>query len=770
MLTGLFAAVSAALGFAFIAIPNIELITASIFLSGLILGPLRGLLVGILAELIFAGLNPMGTSFPPLMAAQLASMGITGMCGGILGRSAKEWGQVQLVLISGIAGLVLTINFDFWTTLSFPLSTGMNTAQTINTLKLGIPFAIPHLAGNTIIFAVIIPPAFTRIRKLVPVMVLASLLILLSSSSMAQESKTQSGMEPDSLELANIESEYPEIETFKTESELWFNMYHDDTGDILNTIPGLFLYDLAMLGQPLYFNGFYGGSEVLLYGIPFKNHYFDLTDYNLLPPGYIEKITLFPSFVEGNLSAEGLTNITPRFYFTENPYSRVNYRDGYYGLGVADFIFSQKLHQNYGFQVGGRISEFNGRLNNSSLDGTNLRGQFHWQNESGSEFDLVYLSNRNKAGITNSSDHRNLLRTDVYLLGQHPIVGEPLQAVLHYSSGEENYGFRPDPSEIGFDFKLFRNFKMGSMIVQPATLFSWYRMESGEGYDYTLTDNISTLSAYIPLFKRLSIDAAGSWYSGVKNFPGASMTLRLDVIDQLRLNGNISRSGRSAAPYTRNDYDEEGDLFLPGGILWRISSDKTLIGNKELEPVNTNSARFFADLRFGDAFSFTPSVFAKQVENPIVITSAGADTALTWANGPEEIISGAGAQLKTGSLYGFRFSMSWTFHNPEEQADFVPQNWGYCWLNYEKKLFEDQLLLVLGIHGKYMSEREGVYNGTYWKGGDENVWGARIIFNVSDFSIFWGNENIFSKEYEVVPGYPMIHREEVWGVNWVFWD
>jgi hypothetical protein len=74
------------------------------------------------------------------------------------------------------------------------------------------------------------------------------------------------------------------------------------------------------------------------------------------------------------------------------------------------------------------------------------------------------------------------------------------------------------------------------------------------------------------------------------------------------------------------------------------------------------------------------------------------------------------------------------------------------------------------IHGRYIGEREGEIGGVFHRLGDDNVWGARATFHIGDFSFFWGNENIFARKYELVPGYRMNHREEVWGVNWVFWD
>jgi hypothetical protein len=80
------------------------------------------------------------------------------------------------------------------------------------------------------------------------------------------------------------------------------------------------------------------------------------------------------------------------------------------------------------------------------------------------------------------------------------------------------------------------------------------------------------------------------------------------------------------------------------------------------------------------------------------------------------------------------------------------------------------LTYTFEVFGRYFGERRGWIDSQYYTLGDDNVWGARFIFKVGDFTLFWGNENIFAREYSIIPGYRMSSREEVWGVNWVFWD
>ena len=57
----IFTALAIGLGFSLLMVPNVELITVIVFLSGLTLGVRWGILVGGTAEFIFSVLNPFGS-------------------------------------------------------------------------------------------------------------------------------------------------------------------------------------------------------------------------------------------------------------------------------------------------------------------------------------------------------------------------------------------------------------------------------------------------------------------------------------------------------------------------------------------------------------------------------------------------------------------------------------------------------------------------------------------------------------------------------------
>lgn len=156
----MFAALAVGLGYSLMLVPNVELITVIIFLSGLTLGIRWGILVGAVSEFIFSAMNPLGSSlmFPPLIAAQIISMIIVGLAGGLLRPVffKKKLSFFRIVTI-GLTGFLLTFIFDSLTTLSYPIGSGFDWPQIWGIYLSGIGFTIVHQLSNGFIFAVSVP-------------------------------------------------------------------------------------------------------------------------------------------------------------------------------------------------------------------------------------------------------------------------------------------------------------------------------------------------------------------------------------------------------------------------------------------------------------------------------------------------------------------------------------------------------------------------------------------------------------------------------------
>jgi energy-coupling factor transport system substrate-specific component len=150
-LTALFAALAAALGFAGAWLPNIELVTLTVFLGGVVTGALSGFAIGVLAELVFSMLNPLGPALPLVFVAQLIGMGIAGAAGGLLGPRIPRLRAGARVMVLAAAGLAVTLIFDVLTNLAL----GIHLGPVLPTLAGGLVFSVVHLTANTLAFAVL---------------------------------------------------------------------------------------------------------------------------------------------------------------------------------------------------------------------------------------------------------------------------------------------------------------------------------------------------------------------------------------------------------------------------------------------------------------------------------------------------------------------------------------------------------------------------------------------------------------------------------------
>ncbi len=173
-----FAALSVVLGYMLVYLPNIELFTLMIFLSGFILGKRDGAIVGLMSSFIFVFFNPYGVSPLPLFAYQLSHYALVGFVGGLTSSymNKKEFFKpeedlyvIKVILIFAIIGAVLTFIYDILSTLIGAI-TIFGTLETFwITYIIGLPFTTVHLIGNTLGFIFILPGLIQLIYKILDI-------------------------------------------------------------------------------------------------------------------------------------------------------------------------------------------------------------------------------------------------------------------------------------------------------------------------------------------------------------------------------------------------------------------------------------------------------------------------------------------------------------------------------------------------------------------------------------------------------------------------
>jgi hypothetical protein len=161
----LFTALGAALGHALSGVPNVELVTATVFIAGAVLGPAGGALVGAAAEALYTSFHPMGAPAPPLWIAQVLSMSLAGCFGGIW-RRFRPGSFIRSRIGTAAAGLLCTLVFDLLTTASFAFTVHFNAEQLVQSFVFGLWFYVLHAAGNVVIFSLLVPAVLARLAAL----------------------------------------------------------------------------------------------------------------------------------------------------------------------------------------------------------------------------------------------------------------------------------------------------------------------------------------------------------------------------------------------------------------------------------------------------------------------------------------------------------------------------------------------------------------------------------------------------------------------------
>jgi uncharacterized membrane protein len=145
-------------------IPNFELMTLVVFLSGVLLGARWGALVGAVCMLAFSVLNPYGPAHPLITLSQMAGELAPGPAGAAMAAAgiANRPAAARMLALA-VAGALLTVYFDLITNVATGLLMGQIRAALIG----GLPFALLHLGSNVALFALLGTPlvaVFARYR------------------------------------------------------------------------------------------------------------------------------------------------------------------------------------------------------------------------------------------------------------------------------------------------------------------------------------------------------------------------------------------------------------------------------------------------------------------------------------------------------------------------------------------------------------------------------------------------------------------------------
>ncbi|MFX0169080.1 MAG: ECF transporter S component [Candidatus Hodarchaeota archaeon] len=156
-LIAVFAALAIAGNYALSGIPNVELSSIMVFLSGFLFGPLIGAFAGGIAMIIYQLWNPWGAFIPTIGLVVIGCTSFIGIVGGIVGKGLRRlnYADSRWLLLPALFGILLTSFYDLATNFAYSLSFHIPFMIAFFT---GLPFMILHILSNAVLFALLTQP------------------------------------------------------------------------------------------------------------------------------------------------------------------------------------------------------------------------------------------------------------------------------------------------------------------------------------------------------------------------------------------------------------------------------------------------------------------------------------------------------------------------------------------------------------------------------------------------------------------------------------
>lgn len=168
ILAGLLVALIVAAGYALAGVPNVELVTLLVFVSGFLLGPGLGAAVGGTAWALHSTLNPLGAAAPPVLGAQVLCGAVIGLAGALVGRPLLSLRSRPAAAVAfGVTGFVLTAVYQVVVNAAAFVTFADRDAQRAfwGFIAAGLAFTATHLVWNTAVFSVAARPVLSALDR-----------------------------------------------------------------------------------------------------------------------------------------------------------------------------------------------------------------------------------------------------------------------------------------------------------------------------------------------------------------------------------------------------------------------------------------------------------------------------------------------------------------------------------------------------------------------------------------------------------------------------
>lgn len=586
--------------------------------------------------------------------------------------------------------------------------------------------------------------------------------------------------------------------------------------------------DLVTDGQELATSSSGSGlSAVKLYwrDRPQRNPRSGRADFNRIPAHFVGGVrSVGTGAIAGAAAAGGVIQFQPVSYDGFEPVTALHHRMGFYSYAPVDVVHSRALRERLHLTIGGYFPSSPGRFENSTHSGSQFYGELSSGIGAEGRLTFSYMTQIDNTGITYSDRFRKYWDNDFDISFENSLGKDSRIKFFGYKTYrvEKESAFRNYAREYGAGFRLTGSaggqkspgFTADSTVAkaevpdtssstsvaaggstkepaeseveEPGRLhidYGIYLRGSGLDIDFKepnrvrlteLEGSAAIRGRYKPLSLSLLAGASGWYPDRVKPVVVPGMELDLNPLGTV-----YGIYQLSSDPHTPEEMFANYRTSRPSFVfepIWKLRDDLPVKG--AVLPVTAISKWEAGICRKWHEFAFDVSFFQRNVSNPIHWTVEG-DSVLIPQTAHDRSTSGWVIDIGwTRSQYRASVSMLRLLLDdfggglergvPVQLAE--PEfrlGWEIGWRDvFWNGVFESDV----SLSGKY-------YNlfYTYTGSGWAEVGGAypldlKLSFRISRFTLYYALHNLNSYQYELVPGYRMMHKEEYWGVHWLLLD